>query len=552
MILKYLLYKIQEYKILNRPCLKVLFQITLFLPISMLGQTILIEDIEYDNVLQKIDDIFTSNFDTECSDINFIVSLNMREESLDIFNRGNSDFPFERGVVLSTGIAEAIVGPNDVLDTSTGVNEFGTYLYITELLDYRIGNRGQYSESKAIIFTVESSSDLFSLRYIFASEVYNNGNIECFNGNNQYQDGFAIIITGPGIVADTYDHDNDTQTPEIEYAHAGKNIALLPNGITEVGLHSVHQNEFCSNEGFEEFYEEIPLGTGAISSNGMTTPFIAESSIIPGELYEVEIMFTNRGNPQLDSVLFFEFPNNPEVPNLEPEYILCLDENGESIAPQTVIETEIDNPDYAFLWFYENDRMANETGNLIFPQLTGEYSVEVIGPSGCSRLYATHVIASSTPFDLSYEISGDIFTDTQNVTIIVEGIGDYMFQFNGSPPQESPLFQNISPGQYDVRAIDKNGCGFLEKVVTVVGYPKFFTPNSDGYNDVWNIKLSDIGWSGTISIFNRYGKLLKIINSEEKGWDGTLNGNPLPSDDYWFKITFSNNETYMSHFSLKR
>lgn len=517
-----------------------------------MGQSIVIEDGVYDNINQKIAALVSTNLDTECSDIDVNVSLNIREQNLEIFNRGNSAFPFERGMVFSTGIAISVVGPNNALDTNTGLDEFGSYLQISEILDNRIGNIGQYPESKAIRFTVESSEDVFRLPYIFASEAYQNGTIECFNGDNQFQDGFAIIIRGPGIVPDTYDHDNDIQTPEIEFLHGGKNIALLPDGITEVGLHSVHQNGFCSNVGFAEFYEEIPLGTGAISSNGMTTPFIAESPIIPGELYEVEIMLANRGNSNLDSVLFFEFPNNPEVPNLEEEYILCLDENGESTEPQTLIDSEIDDPAYSFRWFYEDNIIDNETANFIVSQLSGEYSVEVIGPSGCSRLYSTNVIASSAPFDLSYEISGNIFTDTQNVTIITEGIGDYMFQLNSSHPQVSPIFQNISPGQYNVRAIDKNGCGFLEIVVTVVGYPKFFTPNNDGYNDVWNIKLSDLGRPGTISIFNRYGKLLKIINSEESGWDGTLNGKPLPSDDYWFSLTFSNNETFMAHFTLKR
>lgn len=524
----------------------------MLLPFTVLGQSIVIEDGVYDNINQRIDDLFSTNLDTECSDIDFTVAHNIRKQNLEIFNRGNSNFPLERGLVFSTGIAETVMGPNNALDTSTGLDGFGSSLQISEIMDDRIGNRGQYPESKAIRFIFQSSEDIFSLRYIFASEVYQNGTIECFNGDNRFQDGFAIVIRGPGIVPDTYDHDNDTQTPEIAFSHGGKNIALLPDGITEVGLHSVHQNGFCSNVGFAEFYEEIPLGTGAISLNGMTAPLRATSQVIPGELYEVEIMLANRGDVSLDTVLFFEFPTNPEVPNLEEEYILCLDENGESTEPQTLIDTEIDNPAYSFRWFYENNIIANETGNLIFPQLPGEYSVEVIGPSGCSRFYSTNVIASSAPFNLSYEISGNIFTDTQNVTIIVEGIGDYMFQLNGSPLQISPIFQNLSPGQYNVRVIDKNGCGFLEIVVTVVGYPKFFTPNNDGYNDVWNIKLSDSGRSGTISIFNRYGKLLKIINSEENGWDGTLNGKPLPADDYWFNITFSNNETFMSHFTLKR
>ena len=55
-----------------------------------------------------------------------------------------------------------------------------------------------------------------------------------------------------------------------------------------------------------------------------------------------------------------------------------------------------------------------------------------------------------------------------------------------------------------------------------------------------------------IYIFDRYGKLLKQINPTGIGWDGTYNGNPLPSSDYWFEVERSNGKTYRGHFTLKR
>ena len=44
--------------------------------------------------------------------------------------------------------------------------------------------------------------------------------------------------------------------------------------------------------------------------------------------------------------------------------------------------------------------------------------------------------------------------------------------------------------------------------------PNFFTPNNDGYNDVWEIKgvVSGDYIFSSISIFNRFGKLLKNMN----------------------------------------
>jgi gliding motility-associated-like protein len=68
--------------------------------------------------------------------------------------------------------------------------------------------------------------------------------------------------------------------------------------------------------------------------------------------------------------------------------------------------------------------------------------------------------------------------------------------------------------------------------------PKFFTPNGDGINDTWNIKWNNISNYKIIevNIYNRYGKILKKLNSFDSGWDGTYNGKLMPPNDYWVSI----------------
>lgn len=83
-------------------------------------------------------------------------------------------------------------------------------------------------------------------------------------------------------------------------------------------------------------------------------------------------------------------------------------------------------------------------------------------------------------------------------------------------------------------------------------YPKYFTPNQDGYNDTWKIKFSDNEPHLQIKIFDRYGKFLKQLSSLSEGWDGTFLGQQLPSDDYWFVVTRENGKEHRGHFSLKR
>ncbi|MEP2747642.1 MAG: T9SS type B sorting domain-containing protein [Nonlabens ulvanivorans] len=55
-----------------------------------------------------------------------------------------------------------------------------------------------------------------------------------------------------------------------------------------------------------------------------------------------------------------------------------------------------------------------------------------------------------------------------------------------------------------------------------------------------------------IYIFDRYGKLIKQIDAQGIGWDGTYNGNPMPSSDYWYLVELSDGRSFKGHFALKR
>ena len=139
---------------------------------------------------------------------------------------------------------------------------------------------------------------------------------------------------------------------------------------------------------------------------------------------------------------------------------------------------------------------------------------------------------------------------------MVSGEGDYEYAIDtiNGPYQDSNLFENVAPGIHTVFIRDKNNCGIVEDNVAVIGFPKFFTPNNDGYNDTWQIYgITDPSQAESIIyIFDRYGKLLKELNPQSKGWDGTFNGQMLPSSDYWFHVKLQDGRIFKSHFTLKR
>ncbi|MDR6846121.1 choice-of-anchor L domain-containing protein [Flavobacterium granuli] len=206
----------------------------------------------------------------------------------------------------------------------------------------------------------------------------------------------------------------------------------------------------------------------------------------------------------------------------------------------------IDSGFSSYLW--SNGDTTNTT-NVTAP---GEYSVIVTNSEGCQKTKKFIVKSSGIATITSVTVSD--FSGTENsVTISYSGNGDYEFSLDGNYYQDSPVFNRLTAGIYWATARDKNGCGTsVPYKVYILDYPRFFTPNNDGYNDTWIIKNLDALPKSTIAIFNRYGKLLKQLNATNSGWNGTYTGKSLPSDDYWFTLTFEDGKIIKGHFSLKR
>ena len=141
----------------------------------------------------------------------------------------------------------------------------------------------------------------------------------------------------------------------------------------------------------------------------------------------------------------------------------------------------------------------------------------------------------------------------------METTGDFLYQVDTETPQTSPIFSDLFPGPHTVTVIDANGCGTDTEEIVIVGFPKFFSPNGDGINDLWHVQGISILDEPVVSIHDRFGKLIQQMDQDSQGWDGTYNGRLLPASDYWFKLTYKDNEgqtteaKYISnHFSLKR
>jgi len=184
---------------------------------------------------------------------------------------------------------------------------------------------------------------------------------------------------------------------------------------------------------------------------------------------------------------------------------------------------------------------------------SGNYTVEVTNVDGCKATKKFIVTPSAAATNINAQIVE--FSGNHNTVLITytDNGGDYVFSIDGTNYQESPYFTNIPAGEYIIYVKDNGGCFPIpSKPIYVLDYPKFFTPNGDGIHDTWIIKNIKTRPNTTINIFDRFGKLLKQLDSNSSGWNGTFNGQNLPSGDYWFTLTLLNGNTVKSNFTLKR
>jgi len=184
----------------------------------------------------------------------------------------------------------------------------------------------------------------------------------------------------------------------------------------------------------------------------------------------------------------------------------------------------------------------------------GTYSVTVknnYGNLSCESSRDIVVAPSSIAHFEKIEVN-DWNDNSNSIKIMLSGQGDYEYSLDNINFQSDSVFTDLKPGVYVVYVRDKNGCGIAKADVVILSYSKFFTPNGDGNNDKWKIDFSILEPGIKVYIYDRLGKLITGIDSQSAGWDGTYNGEMLPSTDYWFMAERADGRVYRGHFAMIR
>ena len=319
----------------------------------------------------------------------------------------------------------------------------------------------------------------------------------------------------------------------------------------------------------------FPFDTSTIETtllngqNGMLVSYVDENgdsltSPLPNPFLTaaqtITIKVENELNSNCTAETTFNFIVNPK-----PEFE--LDETAIYCTNLPPIDVVTSNPlgNYTYEWKDKTGTTVSVKPNIITSS-AGIYTVIATSNEGCES-FPHQIIIEASSIALLTENDITLVDDSDNNSITIAttnlGIGDYEYalaKLDGfvSSFQDEPYFDHLAAGIYTVLIQDKNNCGITQLDVSIVGFPKFFTPNNDGFNDTWNILgVNDKFYmSSVVNIFDRFGKFITQINREGNGWDGLFKGNPLPATDYWFSVELVDNigniRTRKGHFSLIR
>lgn len=345
-------------------------------------------------------------------------------------------------------------------------------------------------------------------------------------GNNIISDvqvGFSTMPTASPVV------DAAACSEESTFDLSAKDIEALGSLSSDDFVVSYHNTLADANSGADVLPKlfPIPSATKAI--------YVRVTSTKNSDCYDASQQF---------QLIRLETP----ILDFPSEVFLC---DGET---SVTIGSLITRPFHSYSWD------SGEMTSSIEVTQGGNYSITVANTQNgvsCSSTKTVAVIVSNPPVISNIEIED--LQEENTVTVITEEDGDWEYRLDNGSYQSSPIFNDVLSGTHSITVNDKRGCGSVTEQIIVVGFPKFFTPNGDNMHDYWQIAGVGNLDNPLVSIYDRFGKLLAQLTSNSEGWDGTFAGKPLPSSDYWFKLTYEDTNGQITeakyvnnHFSLKR
>ena len=301
----------------------------------------------------------------------------------------------------------------------------------------------------------------------------------------------------------------------------------------------------------------LPLGNYFSGPNGTGTAYLAGQKISTSQ--KMFVFATSPTNPNCFDEDQFEIIVHPLKNLIIPSGAVCVDFKTGALVNPYLLVSGLTPAVFNVDWYLNGTLM--KTGTNYTATQEGTYQVNIIKKTpdvgnNCGYNPTSVIVGKSSIAMATLTVSG-VFEDVIDIIVnVTGGFGTYEYQIDNNSFQTDNVFHNALSGEHKITINDVKGdCGAITLITNVLKYPKFFTPNGDGFNDTWNIWSLAHQPDDIIYIYDRYGKLLKQLSPAEEGWEGNYNGYSLPSSDYWFQVFYKNNnvpQEFKAHFSIKR
>ncbi|WP_055447125.1 choice-of-anchor L domain-containing protein [Lacinutrix mariniflava] len=244
-------------------------------------------DVTQYTVTELIEDILVNS---PCSTISNVTSSSGSDFGTDTgigyFEANGSGFPFESGIIMTTGNALNAPGPETGILSDGGGGFPATWPGDADL-EAEI-NEGTTNNASIIEFDFVPFIEDMSFEFIFAAEEY--GTFQC-----GFSDAFAFLLT-------------DTVTG------VTTNIAVVPGTTTPVSVFTIRDDAFngsCPSSNpalFDAYYGNggLPALTNPTNFIGRTVPLTAMSTVVPNRTYHIKLVIADDGDTAYDSAVFLK------------------------------------------------------------------------------------------------------------------------------------------------------------------------------------------------------------------------------------------------------